>query len=78
MLENRQSYVKILLKIIMVTSHDFIHKLKMLSLPADRVIGSGTNLDTARLHFFIGEKLNIPPNSVHGWIIGEHGDSSGT
>ncbi|XP_073248745.1 L-lactate dehydrogenase-like isoform X2 [Porites lutea] len=49
---------------------------KISGLPADRVIGSGTNLDTARLHFFIGEKLNIPPNSVHGWIIGEHGDSS--
>ena len=34
MLENRQSYVKILLKIIMVTSHDFIHKLKMLEPPS--------------------------------------------
>ncbi|KAM7437397.1 hypothetical protein ABFA07_012954 [Porites harrisoni] len=49
---------------------------KISGLPADRVIGSGTNLDTARFHFLIGEKLNIPPNSVHGWIIGEHGDSS--
>ena len=51
---------------------------KISGLPADRVIGSGTNLDTARFHFLIGEKLNVPPNSVHGWIIGEHGDSSGT
>ena len=51
---------------------------KISGLPADRVIGSGTNLDTARFHFLIGEKLNIPPNSVHGWILGEHGDSSGT
>jgi len=40
------------------------------------VIGSGTNLDTARFHFLISEKLNIAPTNVHGWIIGEHGDAS--
>ena len=50
---------------------------KISGLPHERVIGSGTNLDTARFHFLISEKLNIAPNNVHGWIIGEHGDSSG-
>lgn len=51
---------------------------KISGLPHERVIGSGTNLDTARFHFLISEKLNIAPKNVHGWIIGEHGDASGT
>ena len=51
---------------------------KISGLPHERVIGSGTNLDTARFHFLISEKLNVTPNNVHGWIIGEHGDASGT
>ncbi|KAL9971951.1 hypothetical protein ACROYT_G018181 [Oculina patagonica] len=49
---------------------------KISGLPHERVIGSGTNLDTARFHFLISEKLNIAPKNVHGWIIGEHGDAS--
>jgi len=49
---------------------------KISGLPHERVIGSGTNLDTARFHFLISEKLNIAPTNVHGWIIGEHGDAS--
>jgi L-lactate dehydrogenase len=43
--------------------------------PAQRVIGSGTLLDTARFRYLIGEKLAIDPRSVHAHIIGEHGDS---
>ena len=50
---------------------------KISGLPRERVIGSGTNLDTARFHFLISEKLNVAPTNVHGWIIGEHGDASG-
>ncbi|XP_078000328.1 L-lactate dehydrogenase B chain-like [Glandiceps talaboti] len=49
---------------------------KISGLPPHRVIGSGTNLDSARFRFLIGEKLSIAPSSCHGWIIGEHGDSS--
>ncbi|XP_063971134.1 L-lactate dehydrogenase-like isoform X3 [Lytechinus pictus] len=49
---------------------------KLSGLPANRVIGAGTNLDTARFRFLLGEKLGIAPSSVHGYIIGEHGDSS--
>lgn len=49
---------------------------KLSGLPANRVIGSGTNLDSARFRYYIGEKLDIATPSVHGWIIGEHGDSS--
>ncbi len=45
-------------------------------LPQSQVIGSGTVLDTNRLRTLLGEKLGIEARSVHGYIIGEHGDSS--
>ncbi len=44
--------------------------------PKERVIGSGTVLDTARLRFLIGEYLDVASKNVHAYIIGEHGDSS--
>ncbi len=40
-----------------------------------RVIGSGTTLDTARLRYMLGAKLNTDPRSIHAYVIGEHGDS---
>jgi len=43
--------------------------------PANRIIGSGTLLDSARFRYLIGEQLNIDSRSVHAHIIGEHGDS---
>lgn len=43
--------------------------------PTNRVIGSGTILDSARFRYLIGEKLQLDPRSVHAHIIGEHGDS---
>ncbi|KAM7414266.1 hypothetical protein PAMA_019202 [Pampus argenteus] len=49
---------------------------KLSGLPRHRVIGSGTNLDSARFRHIMGEKLHLHPSSCHGWIIGEHGDSS--
>lgn len=49
---------------------------KISGLPQHRVFGSGTNLDSARFRFLLSEKLDIAPSSCHGWIIGEHGDSS--
>uniref|UniRef100_A0A8C6FUY5 L-lactate dehydrogenase n=1 Tax=Moschus moschiferus TaxID=68415 RepID=A0A8C6FUY5_MOSMO len=49
---------------------------KLSGLPATRVIGSGCNLDSARFRYLIGQKLGVHPSSCHGWIIGEHGDSS--
>ncbi len=44
-------------------------------LPDDRVFGSGTVLDTARLRFNLSEHLGVDPRSIHAFIIGEHGDS---
>lgn len=43
--------------------------------PVERVIGTGTLLDSARFRYLIGEKLQVDPRSVHAHIIGEHGDS---
>lgn len=43
--------------------------------PANKVIGSGTALDSARLNTVIAEKLNISPKAVHGNVLGEHGES---
>lgn len=44
-------------------------------LPTNRVIGSGTVLDTARLRAMLSEKLKIEGRSIHAYVIGEHGDS---
>lgn len=44
-------------------------------LPAGRVIGSGTTLDSARFRVLLGEYFNVDPRNVHATIIGEHGDS---
>ncbi|KAJ8343181.1 hypothetical protein SKAU_G00305100 [Synaphobranchus kaupii] len=49
---------------------------KLSGFPRHRVIGSGTNLDSARFRFLMGERLHIHPSSCHAWIVGEHGDSS--
>ncbi len=48
---------------------------KMSGMPEERVFGSGTVLDTARLRTLLGNKLNVDSRSVHASIIGEHGDS---
>ena len=43
--------------------------------PSNRVFGSGTVLDTARLKYLLGEHLGVDSRSIHAFIIGEHGDS---
>lgn len=48
---------------------------KLSGFPKERVIGSGTSLDTARLRKFVGQELNVDPRSIHGYVLGEHGDS---
>ncbi|XP_032751922.1 L-lactate dehydrogenase C chain isoform X2 [Rattus rattus] len=49
---------------------------KISGFPVSSVIGSGCNLDSARFRYLIGEKLGVNPSSCHGWVLGEHGDSS--
>lgn len=48
---------------------------KLSGFPSNRVFGSGTVLDTARLKYLLGEHLAVDNRSVHAFIIGEHGDS---
>ena len=45
-------------------------------LPPARVIGTGTMLDTARLRTILSRQLAVSPQSIHSYVIGEHGDSS--
>lgn len=49
---------------------------KVSGFPKEKVIGSGTMLDTARVRYLIGEYLNVSSKNVHAYIMGEHGDSS--
>lgn len=49
--------------------------LKISGFPKNRVIGSGTVLDTARLKYLLAEHLGVDSRNVHAFIIGEHGDS---
>lgn len=48
---------------------------RLSGLPPQRVIGSGTILDTARFRSLVGRHLGIAPQSVHAYVLGEHGDS---
>jgi L-lactate dehydrogenase len=46
-----------------------------LGVPVARVIGSGTTLDTARFRTLLGRHFGVDPHHVHGYVVGEHGDS---
>jgi L-lactate dehydrogenase len=50
--------------------------LKYSKFPWNRVIGSGTILDSARFRYLLGEYFEVSPDSVHAYILGEHGDSA--
>lgn len=49
--------------------------LKLSGISPDRVIGSGTVLDTARFKYMISEYCRVDPGNIHAYIIGEHGDT---
>ena len=51
----------------------YVYKLS--GLPKNKVIGTGTSIDSARLKNFIAELFNVDPRSVQGYSMGEHGDS---
>lgn len=50
-----------------------VHKFS--GLPSQQVVGSGTSLDSARFRIELASRLDIDPRNVHGYIIGEHGDT---
>jgi L-lactate dehydrogenase len=49
--------------------------IKISGFPPNQVFGSGTILDTARFRYLLSQHFGVDPRSVHGYIIGEHGDS---
>lgn len=49
--------------------------LRISGVPATRIVGSGTVLDTARLRNLVARRIRISPANVHAYILGEHGDS---
>lgn len=49
--------------------------LKISGFPSNRVLGSGTVLDSSRFRYLISEHCHIDPRNVHAYIIGEHGDT---
>ena len=44
--------------------------------PASRVIGSGTTLDSGRLREYVARHCRVNPQNIHGYVLGEHGDTS--
>ncbi|HLG23443.1 MAG TPA: L-lactate dehydrogenase [Candidatus Nanoarchaeia archaeon] len=50
--------------------------LKYSKFPKNKVIGSGTILDTSRFRYFLSKYFEVSPDSVHAYIMGEHGDTS--
>ncbi|MCR5653415.1 MAG: L-lactate dehydrogenase [Ruminococcus sp.] len=48
---------------------------KLSGFPNNKVIGTGTTLDSARMRYLMGEYFRIDPRNIHGYVIGEHGDS---
>lgn len=49
--------------------------MKITGLPRERMFGSGTVLDTSRYRLLVAQELGVAPRSIHGYIVGEHGDS---
>ena len=48
---------------------------KYSGLPHNKVLGTGTTLDTARLKYLISEKVGVSPKDIHAYVMGEHDDS---
>lgn len=88
MLEKSQNIVKSVVESVMKSGFEGILLLvsnpvdimtyyawKISGLPASQVIGSGTTLDTARLKYYLANRIDVDPRSVDAFVIGEHGDS---
>jgi L-lactate dehydrogenase len=58
-----------------IMTHLAAHFAAQFGVPHTRVIGSGTTLDTARFRTLLGRHFGVDPQHVHGYVVGEHGDS---
>jgi len=52
-----------------------LETIRLSGLPAGRVIGTGTVLDTSRLRYLLSRHTGIDPRNIHAFVLGEHGDS---
>lgn len=75
--ENIMKYAKNPLILVVSNPADITTKavLETSGLPANRVIGSGTSLDTARLRYNLSSQLHVDVEDIQAYIVGEHGDS---
>jgi L-lactate dehydrogenase len=58
-----------------IITHICVSIAKEFDIPASRIIGSGTTLDTARFRTLLGNHVGVDPQNIHAYVIGEHGDS---
>lgn len=58
-----------------IITHISINIAKEFDIPATKIIGSGTTLDTSRFRALLGNFLGVDSQNVHAYVIGEHGDS---
>jgi L-lactate dehydrogenase len=58
-----------------VMTHLATRYAKELGVPSGRVLGSGTMIDTARFRILLGSHVGVDPQNIHGYVLGEHGDS---
>jgi L-lactate dehydrogenase len=58
-----------------IMTHLTAHFAAEFGVPSHRVVGSGTTLDTARFRSLLGRHLGVSSGNIHGYVIGEHGDS---
>src|SRR6186713_1987589 len=58
-----------------IMTHLAAHFAAEFGVPHQRVIGSGTTLDTARFRTLLGRHFDVDPQHVHAYVLGEHGDS---
>ena len=52
-----------------------LETIRLSGLPASRVIGTGTVLDTSRLRYLLSQHTGVDPRNIHAFVLGEHGDS---
>ncbi len=69
---NREATILVVTNPVDVLTYE---TMKQSGIPENRIIGSGTVLDTARLKYLLGRHFSVDPRNVHAFIIGEHGDS---
>lgn len=67
--------VDVMTEIVRRLANDYLTSHGQDPIDPNRVVGSGTTLDTARLRYMLGNFLDVDPRNIHAYVIGEHGDS---